>query len=406
MNGELVQVEDEAEAVSWFRKAAEQKRPMDQYLLSFCYTHGQGVVKDEAEGLKWCRKAAAQNYAPAQYSLGTCFVIGQGVAKDEVGAVKWFRLAAAQNLALAQNNLGVCYANGQGVVKDQSRGGCEMVSQKAAAQNLPLGQTALGICYLRGEGVAQDEAEAVKWFRKAAEQSDAQAQAALASSYYKGNVVPRDYVESYAWSFLAAERGDKNAKHLMTTLADLMRPKEMADSLKLARNLKQLRVASGGAESSSQSFEVSNEASSSTGFFITEDGYLITCDQVTKDAAPVCLITSAGLIAAKVVKVDAANHLALLKAEGKFTPLPVADSGTAHQGNTVATVGFPNIGLQGFAPKFARGEITALSGAGDDARYFQISVSVQARQLRAARWWISMGMWWGWCRPTGMRRRL
>jgi len=46
-------------------------------------------------------------------------------------------------------------------------------------------------------------------------------------------------------------------------------------------------------------------------------------------------------------------------------------------GSTVATVGFPNIGLQGFAPKLAKGEIAALSGAQDDARYFQISVPVQ-----------------------------
>jgi hypothetical protein len=46
-------------------------------------------------------------------------------------------------------------------------------------------------------------------------------------------------------------------------------------------------------------------------------------------------------------------------------------------GNTVVMVVFPNIGLQGFAPKFARGEIAALSGAQDDARYFQISVPVQ-----------------------------
>jgi len=41
------------------------------------------------------------------------------------------------------------------------------------------------------------------------------------------------------------------------------------------------------------------------------------------------------------------------------------------------TLGFPNIGLQGFAPKLAKGEIASLSGAGDDARYFRISVSVQ-----------------------------
>ena len=33
--------------------------------------------------------------------------------------------------------------------------------------------------------------------------------------------------------------------------------------------------------------------------------------------------------------------------------------------------------MQGFTPKFAKGEIAALSGAGDDARYFQISVPVQ-----------------------------
>jgi serine protease Do len=46
-------------------------------------------------------------------------------------------------------------------------------------------------------------------------------------------------------------------------------------------------------------------------------------------------------------------------------------------GSTVATVGFPNIGLQGFAPKLAKGEIAAFCGAQDDARYFQISLPLQ-----------------------------
>jgi S1-C subfamily serine protease len=36
-----------------------------------------------------------------------------------------------------------------------------------------------------------------------------------------------------------------------------------------------------------------------------------------------------------------------------------------------------NIGMQGFAPKLAKGEIASLSGAADDPRYFQISVPVQ-----------------------------
>jgi len=48
-----------------------------------------------------------------------------------------------------------------------------------------------------------------------------------------------------------------------------------------------------------------------------------------------------------------------------------------HLGNTMATVGFPNVGLQGFSPKLAKGEIASLSGASDDPRYFQISVPLQ-----------------------------
>jgi serine protease Do len=98
--------------------------------------------------------------------------------------------------------------------------------------------------------------------------------------------------------------------------------------------------------------------------FITEDGYLISNDHVVKGAAKVRLLTGlrrdevatatqagAGLLDASVVKVDAANDLALLKAVGRFAPLPIAASRTVKLGGTVATVGFPDIGLQGFAPK-------------------------------------------------------
>ena len=51
----------------------------------------------------------------------------------------------------------------------------------------------------------------------------------------------------------------------------------------------------------------------------------------------VSLLTSARTIDAKVVQVDADNDLALLKAVGKFSPLPIAASRSAHLGGTVAT---------------------------------------------------------------------
>ena len=114
--------------------------------------------------------------------------------------------------------------------------------------------------------------------------------------------------------------------------------------------------------------------------FITDAGYLISNYHVVKDATRVRLLTGAGLIDAKVVQVDAANDLALLKADGKFSPLPISSSRSAQLGGTVATVGFPDIGLQGFAPKvLAHGhhggnrwwEVELRPG--DDPQYFQIS---------------------------------
>jgi hypothetical protein len=44
----------------------------------------------------------------------------------------------------------------------------------------------------------------------------------------------------------------------------------------------------------------------------------------------------------------------------RFAPLPITSSRTSQLGGTVATIDFPDIGLQGFAPKLAKGEIASL----------------------------------------------
>ena len=131
------------------------------------------------------------------------------------------------------------------------------------------------------------------------------------------------------------------------------------------------------AQQISKIMDGSRPSGMATGFFITEDGCLITDYHVVKDATQIRLVTRAGLIPAVVVRVDVANDLALLKAEGQFTPLPVANSRTVQLGSTVATIGFPDPPLQGFTPKLTKGEISSLSGVQDDWRYFQISVPVQ-----------------------------
>jgi TPR repeat protein len=67
-----------------------------QYSLGLCYNKGIGVPKDEAEAVKWYSKAAEQGDAAAQYNLAICYANGTGTPKKAVEAYKWFLLAAAQ----------------------------------------------------------------------------------------------------------------------------------------------------------------------------------------------------------------------------------------------------------------------------------------------------------------------
>ena len=103
-----------AEAVRWFRMAAEQGDARGQANLGNMYANGEGVLIDEAEAVRWFRLAAEQGHAGSQLNLGVMYAKGQGVLKDEAGAARWLRLAAEQGEAIARYNLGIMYAIGEG----------------------------------------------------------------------------------------------------------------------------------------------------------------------------------------------------------------------------------------------------------------------------------------------------
>ena len=277
---------------------------------------------------------AEKGDAQAQFTLSCCYASGQGVAKDEVEAMKWTR--------------------------------------KAAEQNFPQAQFALGLFYENGKVLDTNYVEAVKWIRKAAEQGLAIAQFHMSLHYFVGEGVPQSFVEACKWDILASAQGNDDAVKHLSTLESLITSEQISKAQELASEFKPHKESDSGNSTSPE-----NLTFSGTGFFITDDGYLISNYHVVKDAIKVRLVTSAGTVDAKVIQVDAANDLALLKADGKFSPLPIAASRSAHLGGTVATIGFPDPTLQGFSPKLAKGEIASLSGAGDDPRYFQISVPVQ-----------------------------
>ena len=77
---------------------AEKGDDTAQYDLGLMYYQGRGVQAvgmepesmetNYAEAVKWWRKAADQGFAPAQYHLGFMYQYGQGVKRDYAEAVK------------------------------------------------------------------------------------------------------------------------------------------------------------------------------------------------------------------------------------------------------------------------------------------------------------------------------
>ncbi len=58
-----------------------------------------------AEAMKWYRKAADQDFANAQYEVAMMYHQGTGVRKNRAEAKKWFRKAAANGCEEAKKYL-------------------------------------------------------------------------------------------------------------------------------------------------------------------------------------------------------------------------------------------------------------------------------------------------------------
>ena len=81
------------EAVSWFRKAAEQGHAKAENQLGECYRDGHGVEPDLSEAVRWFEKAAEQNNPEALFNLGFLYYAGNGVRRDWEKARELFERA-------------------------------------------------------------------------------------------------------------------------------------------------------------------------------------------------------------------------------------------------------------------------------------------------------------------------
>ena len=139
---------DYADALRWYRLAADQGNAAGQLNVGRIYEHGWGIrliTSRLCTGIAWRRPRAT----PARRTTSARSTIsGHGVKQDYAEALRWYRLAADHGNTDAQNSIGALYDT--------------------------------------GHGVKQDYAEALRWYRLAADRGDAGAQRNIAWLYENG----------------------------------------------------------------------------------------------------------------------------------------------------------------------------------------------------------------------------
>jgi serine protease Do len=120
---------------------------------------------------------------------------------------------------------------------------------------------------------------------------------------------------------------------------------------------------------------IATEKSMGTGFFLRDDGYIVTNQHVISGAKQIQVLTSErNVLSATLIGQDADKDIALLKVSGSFNALSLADSDELAVGNKVIAIGNP----LGLAFTVTEGIISALDRRGPNGReeYVQTDVSL------------------------------
>ena len=87
--------QDDREAVTWYRRAAESGDPGGIDSLGWMYETGRGVEQDDLLAISLYRLAAARGHTQAMWNLGRLIEAGRGVpGPDQVEGLAWIMLAA------------------------------------------------------------------------------------------------------------------------------------------------------------------------------------------------------------------------------------------------------------------------------------------------------------------------
>lgn len=215
-------VQDHAEAVRWYRSAAESGSPTALAYMGWFHEHGLGVRQDGEKAVAWYERAVEAGAERYILHLAWLHMDGKLVPRDRQQADHWFRQGIEQDMSEAQLAYGsVLYADllGSGV-EDRAATGAQ--AERLLLSALEDGQFAatrfLARMYLDGTGVEQDIERGLNTVRLGAEAGDAAMQGLLAHILAEGRLLEQDPVKAHTWALLAVRGGEQQADALLETL--------------------------------------------------------------------------------------------------------------------------------------------------------------------------------------------
>lgn len=417
-NGEGVP-EDDRQAAYWFQKSARQGNPQSQYHLGILYANGAGVPEDDPQAVYWFRKSAEQGDARAQFNLGVMYEFGEGVPEDDRQAVNWYRQAAEQGHARAQFGLGLMYAGGAGIPQDSvqayawfnlaAAGGDERVQLLATGRKTMLHEEMTASQIMEAQhlsGMLADRiSRAVEIDRPQpapppdpAQPNDAQVQApsspAPAVSPLQ-DTVRRSQIYLAALGFDPGPADGLIGKRTRTAVQNFQRQADLTPTGQISEELLRLlqaAVAEGQERQAAEAPAKPETTASGSGFVVSRAGEILTSLHAVESCAAGATITFGDISRHAMVQAhDADNDLALLVADSEescawwsptcsavfdrpatFSELPRASLGTE-----VAVAGYPLKGLLAPTLNVTRGNVSSLTGLGNEAKWLQISAPVQ-----------------------------
>lgn len=173
-------------------------------ILADCYLNGICIAKDQAKAVEWYIKAADNGETSSVYTLGKLYRDGTGVQKDGAEAVRWFTIAGERGNVFAMNDLAMMYMRGIGVERDMES--CIKWLEKAAECGFVGAMSQLGKIYRDGMGVDKNEEKSRYWFSMFAKQGRMRYETEL-GDVMKNVFIGEERKEALEWYSDAAENG-------------------------------------------------------------------------------------------------------------------------------------------------------------------------------------------------------